>query len=111
MINKIGVHRWLVPEVLQKLFLNVLEIFYWVIREIFLLVLLFQKLGAMPIGEGQLSQCLYGSYAFASTYKGHYPTVTHQLEEFLYILKEHVENNSFVKYYVRMANFNKVIKV
>ena len=45
------------------------------------------------------------------SYKGHYPTVTRQLEEFLYILKEHVENNSFVKYYVPMANFNKVIKV
>ena len=41
--------------------------------------------------------------------KGYYPTVTRQLEEFLYILKEHVENNLFVKYYLRMANFNKVI--
>ena len=30
---------------------------------------------------------------------------------FLYSRKEHVENNLFVKYYVRMANFNKVIKV
>ena len=43
--------------------------------------------------------------------KGHFPTVTRQLEEVLYVLKEDVENNSFVKYYVRMANFNKVIKV
>ena len=41
-------------------------------------------------------------------YKGHYPTVTRQLEEFL---KEQVEKNLFVKYYMRMANFNKVIKV
>ena len=45
------------------------------------------------------------------TNKGHYPTVPRQLEEVLYILKEHVENNLFVKYYVRMANFNKVINV
>ena len=45
------------------------------------------------------------------TNKGYYPTVTRQLGEFLYIFKEHVENNLFVKYYVWMANFNKVIKV
>ena len=43
-----------------------------------------------------------------STEKGHYPTVTRQLGEFLYIRKEHVEHNLFVKYYVRMANFNKI---
>ena len=46
-----------------------------------------------------------------ATNKGHYPTVTRQLLEFLYIRKEHVEHNFFVKYYVQMANFNKVIKV
>ena len=44
------------------------------------------------------------------TDKGHYPTVRRQLKEFLYILKEYVENNSFVKYYERIVNFNKVIK-
>ena len=43
--------------------------------------------------------------------KGHYPTVTSQFGEFSYIRKEHVENNLFVKYYVRVANFNKVIMV
>ena len=31
--------------------------------------------------------------------------------KFLYIHKEHAENNLFLKYYMRMANFNKVIKV
>ena len=45
------------------------------------------------------------------TYKGHYPTVRRQFGEFLYIRKEHVENNLFVKYYMRMSNYNKVIKV
>ena len=40
-----------------------------------------------------------------------HPTVTRQLEEFLYIRKEHVENNLFVKYNGQMANFNKVIKL
>ena len=41
----------------------------------------------------------------------HYPTVARQLGEFLYICKEHVENNLFVKYYVRMTNFNKVTEL
>ena len=45
------------------------------------------------------------------TNEGHYPTLTRQLGEFLYIRKERVENNLFVKYYMRMANFNKVIKL
>ena len=45
------------------------------------------------------------------SYKRHYPTITRQFGEFLYIRKEHVENNLFLEYYVRMANFNKVIKV
>ena len=31
------------------------------------------------------------------TNKGHYPTVTRQLGEFLYIRKEHVEHNLFSK--------------
>ena len=48
----------------------------------------------VPSSQGTLSNCN-----------------TPKLEKFLYILKEHVENNLFVKYYVRMANFNKVIKV
>ena len=43
--------------------------------------------------------------------KGHCPPVTCKFGEVLYIRKEHVENSMFVKYYVRMANFNKVIKV
>ena len=34
---------------------------------------------------------------FDITHTGHYPTVTRKLEEFLYILPEHIENNSFVK--------------
>ena len=42
---------------------------------------------------------------------GAYPTVTHQSNYFLYSRKEHVKNSSFLKYYVPMANFNKVIKV
>ena len=43
--------------------------------------------------------------------KGHYSTVTRQFGEFLYIRKVHVENNLFVKYYMWMANFNKVINI
>ena len=43
--------------------------------------------------------------------EGHYATVTHRLENVLYILIEDVENNLIVKYYVRMANINKVIRL
>ena len=45
------------------------------------------------------------------THKGALSTVTRQLGEYLYIRIENVENNLFVKSYVRMANFNKVIKL
>ena len=39
------------------------------------------------------------------TYKGHDPKCNTPTR------KEHIENNLFLKYYLRMANFNKVIKV
>ena len=42
------------------------------------------------------------------THKGALSIVTRQQN--LYIRIENVENNLFVKSYVRMANFNKVIK-
>ena len=45
------------------------------------------------------------------SHKGTYPTVTHQTSYFLYSRKEHVKNSLFLKYYVPMANFNKVVKV
>ena len=57
-----------------------------------------------------LFKFIFFSYVLVS-YKRHYPTVTRQFGEFLYIRKDYVENNLFVKYYMRMANFNKVIKV
>ena len=51
------------------------------------------------------------SKMYSITNEGNYPTVTRQLGEFLYNRIEHVEYNLFVQYYVRMANFNKVIKL
>ena len=52
--------------------------------------------------------CIYSIYIYIYIYTVYILYIYTYI--YGYIRKEHVENNLFVKYYVRMANFNKVIK-
>ena len=78
------------------------EFYFWCGALLSRVLSIFKKIGVGKLKPPKLQR----RYAY-----GHYPTITSQLPVILYILKENVENILFVKYYLLMVNFTKVIMV